>query len=182
MKLGLLVVTSIAYTITTEAGQWVKGADGLACDQVCGALNPPAACNADIQSTITSSAAVKDAFAKAGYECISNEDSHYRDYAGAPFSTGRGDDCYFLTLGGAKSVCNANAAGHHSALCYCEHSAGQWVKGAIGQVCNDVCGALNPPTTCNADMQSTIISSAALRAAFAEAGYNCLTIAEGNHR
>ena len=46
----------------------------------------------------------------------------HRDYPGTPFSTGleggRQDDCYYLT-DGATSSCNANAFGHHRALCNC---------------------------------------------------------------
>merc|ERR1712072_652521 len=41
-----------------------------------------------------------------------------RGYAGAPFSTGRGDDCYGIKKG-AKSSCSRNQERHHAALCYC---------------------------------------------------------------
>eukprot|EP01083_Nonionella_stella_P086905 241613_1 len=104
--------------LRVNAGEWIKGDNGLTCNQVCEALG--ASCNIEVQSTIQSCDAVTEAFAETGYTCASCISS--RSYAGTPFSTARvGDDCYPLSSG-AESVCNGNVYGHHSALCYCGDS------------------------------------------------------------
>merc|ERR1740123_749218 len=73
-----------------------------------------------MQSAITSVALIESAFAEAGYTCLSAKEENHRDYAGAPFHTGRDeDDCYFVSPGGT-SVCNDNEYDDHVPLCYCQ--------------------------------------------------------------
>merc|ERR1740123_570321 len=72
-----------------------------------------------MQSSITSVALIESAFAEAGYTCLNANEANHREYAGAPFHTGRDeDDCYFLSPGGT-SVCNENEY-DHVPLCYCQ--------------------------------------------------------------
>ena len=91
------------------------GANGQVCDTVCSAVGK--SCDASEHNKLTTNELVGAAFAEAGYTCNGYHDA--RDYAGTPFSTGRSDDCAPMKSGGASSVCNANAAGHHAPLCYC---------------------------------------------------------------
>ena len=100
---------------TTTDGKWIKGGGGQTCDQEC--RGQGLTCDANRPSELTSNAAVAAAFKEAGYVCKSFHPP--RSYGGTPFSTGRdADDCAPL-IPGAKSVCNQNVNGRHSALCYC---------------------------------------------------------------
>jgi len=110
------VLTALAFAnvFGQEAG-WYEGEMGGTCDAKCTSVGLK--CNAEEQSTITSCELMKDAFAKAGFECKSCPSS--RDYAGSPFRGSTQNDCYFLTPG-AKSVCDANQIDGHAPLCYCE--------------------------------------------------------------
>ena len=104
---------------------WVKGSDGSNCDSVCSAVG--STCNSAMQSILTSNELVADAFAQAGYTCLGFHGA--RDYAGAPFSTGRNpDDCAPITAGGTLSSCASNPNGNHAPLCYCGESPTAWTK------------------------------------------------------
>jgi hypothetical protein len=100
----------------SASGKWIKGDNGLTCDQVCSAEG--LTCNSEGMDILTTNEAVAAAFLSVGHKCKSFHVA--RGYPGAPFSknTAR-DDCAPL-LKGSKSVCNGNKYGHHSALCWCE--------------------------------------------------------------
>jgi len=101
--------------VLVSKGGWFMGEKGATCDKTC--QSKGMLCDADKQSTITTQSAVKNAFSDAGYECKSFHDS--RDYAGAPFRTGKdNDDCAPL-IAGSKSVCNGNLHNQYP-LCYCK--------------------------------------------------------------
>ena len=105
----------------TVPSQWVKGEYGATCNATCASIDSALICDAPMQSSITSAQAIESAFAEAGYECKTAVDGAHRDYAGAPFSTGRdSDDCYYLTPNGT-SVCDSNAVPHHAPLCFCRN-------------------------------------------------------------
>ena len=100
----------------SSGSKWIKGANGKTCDQVCTAQG--LACDASKQSELTSNEAVAAAFKEAGYVCQSFHGA--RDYAGVPFSTGRGNADCAPVKPGAKSVCTGNENPTHAALCYCQ--------------------------------------------------------------
>ena len=91
------------------------GANGEVCDAVCGALG--STCNSRMQSSLTTNELVRNAFSDAGYVC--NGYHRPEDYAGTPFSTGRGDDCAPMKEGGRRSSCTKNFYRHHKPLCFC---------------------------------------------------------------
>lgn len=102
-------------TRNPTAAKWVRGANGLTCDQVCNARG--LTCDASKQSELTTNTAVLVAFKEAGTVCKSFL-ADGRDYAGTPFYQFGVDNCVALKPG-AKSVCNANKYRNSAALCYC---------------------------------------------------------------
>ena len=50
-------------------------------------------------------------------------------------------------------------------------SVDAWIKGAGGQTCNEVCGAVGK--ICNSQMQSSLTTNEKVRDAFEAAGYTC---------
>ena len=94
---------------------WHRGNAGETCDTVCGKLER--SCNSEQQSLLTTENKVRSKFLEAGYTCRGFHDA--RDFGGAPFSTGRDDDCGPI-IAGKKSVCDQNVYSNHHALCFCE--------------------------------------------------------------
>lgn len=69
---------------------WARGEPSQTCKEVCSAAGGRQ-CNSTMQSSLTTYAAVREAFNKSGYECKGNSD--YASFPGSPFSSGRPDDC-----------------------------------------------------------------------------------------
>ena len=106
----------VSSKFSAELGNWIKGENGQTCNEVCQAVGKQ--CNAEAQSSLDTNEKVAAAFLEAGYTCKSFVPNG-RDYAGTPFSTGRGgDDCCRMRSGG-KSVCDGNAVYYHAPLCNC---------------------------------------------------------------
>jgi len=129
-------VALLATLVPAQAsGKWVKGANGKNCNEVCSGAG--GSCDSAMQSSLTTDDKVKDAFASVGYTCKGFHPAE--NYDGAPFSTGREDDCAPIKAGGRASSCTGNIYGHHAALCYCKptlvpaQASGKWIKGANGK-------------------------------------------------
>lgn len=110
-------------TTPTTGVRWVKGAGGETCNQACNPLG--LSCSSEKQTEMNTYEKVRDAFKEAGYTC---KGAHVAMiYTGAPFSTGRGDDCAPFggtetsnrPTNGGKSSCDANYYPNHSPLCAC---------------------------------------------------------------
>lgn len=112
---ALACTKELSTPAPTPASMWTKGPNGVACDDVCGQTGR--VCNSGRQSALTTNALVEAAFSAAGYTCRGFHGP--RSYPGAPFSTGRGDDCAPI-IAGSVSTCSANDNQGHAALCYCE--------------------------------------------------------------
>ena len=99
------------------ATNWVLATANGTCDEVCSEVGRK--CNSERQSTLITNELVAEKMLEAGHVC-KGYFAKCRSYAGAPFSTGRSDDCVPICQG-TKSVCNANGSpSGHRPLCYCE--------------------------------------------------------------
>ena len=106
------------------ATNWVLATANGTCDEVCSEVGRK--CNSERQSTLITNELVAEKMLEAGHICKGYHDC--RTYAGAPFSTGRSDDCAPICQG-TKSVCNENHAigDGHRPLCYCEGKMELWL-------------------------------------------------------
>jgi len=116
MILKIASIIPLLFRQSHAAGSnWILGAVGETCDTAC--QRTGGVCNPVEQSKLTSGTLLEKAMLEAGYTCMAI--GGHRDYAGTPFSTGRLDDCYYMSSGG-ESVCTGNRYQHHRALCYCD--------------------------------------------------------------
>ena len=67
---------------------------------------------------LTTNELVEEKMKEAGHICLGFHPP--REYAGAPFSTGRQDENCAPITDGKQSVCDANKDPSHRALCCCE--------------------------------------------------------------
>ena len=102
-------------------GSWVIGAEGWACNDVCGAQHRE--CNSEMQSSLTTCSAMVSAVESAGESCIDNTCPWpSRQYPGSPFMWGE-NNCVFFGNDGSppttSSSCVDNEHAWHRPLCYC---------------------------------------------------------------
>jgi len=116
---GIKPVT--ACSEPAPASKWVKGLNGQDCGTVCSQIGM--SCDSAASSALTTNEKVSAAFQAAGYSCKGFHGARAQGYAGAPFSTGRADDCAPVTDGGPKSRGCTHSYPIHATLCYCKKAS-----------------------------------------------------------